>query len=387
MNDAMEMQVSVVMPCLNEKETIGICVRKAFEALRKMNISGEVVVADNGSTDGSQKIAESLGARVVVESRKGYGSAYRAGIAASRGRFIVIADSDDSYDLLDLPRFVEPLQQGIEFVMGNRFLGNIEKGAMPWHHRYIGNPLLSGLLNLMFHSPVSDAHCGMRSFTREAYERMHLQTTGMEFASEMVIKSAQLGLKTCEIPITLHRDGRKRPPHLRSFRDGWRHLRFMLLHSPTWLFFIPGAFLSIFGVLVLFGGFFGPVRVLGLHQSLNILIFSSLSTLMGYQVILLGIFARIYAVTHEFRPLTSGLHRAFGLFNLERGLLAGIVFLLIGAAISLSIAFRWIRIEPGSMFEIRLVLVASTMILLGLQTIFSSFYLSMLGIDRRLPNN
>ncbi len=354
-----------------------------------MNISGEVVVADN-VVDGRF----TKDRRVTWRTRCGripqkamaapIGPALQPAAPIYRDRrFQTIL-----YDLLDLPRFVEPLQQGIEFVMGNRFLGNIEKGAMPWHHRsYIGNPLLSGLLNLMFHSPVSDAHCGMRSFTREAYERMHLQTTGMEFASEMVIKSAQLGLKTCEIPITLHRDGRKRPPHLRSFRDGWRHLRFMLLDSPTWLFLIPGAFLFIFGVLVLFGGFFSPVRVLGLRQSLNILIFSSLSTLMGYQVILLGIFDRIYAVTHEFRPLTSGLHRAFGLFNLERGLLAGIIFLLIGAAISLSIAFRWIRIEPGSMFEIRLVLVASTMILLGLQTIFSSFYLSILGIDRRLPNN
>ncbi|MBN1542977.1 glycosyltransferase family 2 protein [candidate division KSB1 bacterium] len=381
----MAIEVSVVLPCLNESETVGICVRKARDTLQKLGIEGEIVVADNGSTDESVRIAESFGARVVIESRKGYGNAYRAGIEIARGHYIVIADSDDSYDLCDLARFIEPLRQGHEFVIGTRMHGQIEKGAMPWHHRYLGNPLLTGLLKWMFHSRVSDAHCGMRSFTRQAYDRMQLQTTGMEYASEMVIKAAELGLRTCEIPITLHRDGRSRPPHLRSFRDGWRHLRFMLLHSPTHLFLIPGLFLFILGFLALFLALAAPAQRFGLMLSQNGMVFGSLSTLLGYQVIVLGIFARIYAVTHEYRPLTGGLQRAFKLFNLERGLLVGALFFIAGFFISLIFFPRWNSTDLGLSNDIRPALFAATLILIGAQTIFSSFFLSILGIERRPP--
>ncbi len=233
-------EVSVILPCLDEAETVGTCVGKAVGELRRLGLHGEVIVVDNGSTDGSPEIAERCGARVVHESRRGYGSALMRGAEEARAPFIVMADADDSYDLTDLERFVVGLQGGADLVMGTRLRGTIEPGAMPWLHRWIGNPVLSGILNLLFRPGISDAHCGMRAFTKDAYRRMHLQTTGMEFASEMVIKAALGNMRISEIPITLHPDGRSRRPHLRSFRDGWRHLRFMLLFSPTYLFLVPG---------------------------------------------------------------------------------------------------------------------------------------------------
>src|SRR6266852_3405581 len=233
--------VSVVIPCLNEANSLAFCVDKATEAFRKAGLSGEVIVADNGSTDGSIQIAEEHGARVVRVAERGYGAALRAGIAGSRGPFIIMGDADDSYDFSDVPRFVEMYRQGYDVIMGNRFRGKIKPGAMPWHHKYIGNPGLTALLNLFFHARIGDSHCGMRGFTRAIYNRMDLRSTGMEFASEFVIKAAQLGARMTEIPITLWADKRSRPPHLRSFRDGWRHLRFMLLYAPNWLFLLPGA--------------------------------------------------------------------------------------------------------------------------------------------------
>lgn len=377
------MLVSVVMPCLNERETLGICIKKAQDTLTRLKIEGEVVVADNGSVDGSVEIANAAGAKVIEETRKGYGNAYRAGIAAAQGDYIIIADSDDSYDFTDLGRFVEKLQNGYDLVMGTRFKGVIEKGAMPWLHRYIGNPLLTGILNFFFRSGISDAHCGMRGFTKAAYEKMQLQTTGMEFASEMVIKAALNGLKMTEIPITLYPDGRSGAPHLRSLRDGWRHLRFMLLHSPTHLYLWPGFFLFIVGMISMILFLPGPMRILGHTVDLHIMVLGSLSAILGYQTILLGLYARIYAVTHNFLPQGNFLQRMFHIFNLERGLAVGAIILAVGLTLGIMIFIRWIQSEYGPFDQVRLALFASTLIIIGSQTIFASFFLSMLGIERR----
>ncbi len=248
--DGDAVDVSVVIPCLNEANSIGICVEKAHKAFQEVGLRGEVVVADNGSTDGSIEIVQNLGARVIPVAQRGYGSALKAGIRAARGAFIIMGDADDSYDFAEVPRFVAEWRKGSEVVMGNRFAGEIKPGAMPWHHKYIGNPGLTALLNLFFHSGIGDTHCGMRGFTREVFERMDVRSNGMEFASEFVIKAAQLGARTSEIPITLWKDKRGRPPHLRSFRDGWRHLRFMLLYAPNWLFLLPGGTLMAAGLFL-----------------------------------------------------------------------------------------------------------------------------------------
>ena len=270
------MFVSVVMPCLNEHETLGICIQKAQDTLKALAIDGEIVIADNGSTDGSQDIARSMGARLIEEEEKGYGNAYRAGISAAKGDYIIIGDSDDSYDFTDLGRFIEKLKQGFDLVMGARFKGKIEKGAMPWMHRYIGNPILTRILNTFYRAGISDAHCGMRAFTKKAYKKMALQTAGMEFASEMVIKAALLKLKITEIPITLHPDGRSGAPHLRSFRDGWRHLRFMLLHSPSHLYLWPGSALLAIGLVTSSFLVLAPIQVGGRLVDMHVMVLGSL---------------------------------------------------------------------------------------------------------------
>ncbi len=379
--------VSVVMPCLNESETLAICINKAKNTMEKLGLEGEIIIADNGSTDGSVEIAESLGARVVHESEKGYGNAYRAGISAAKGDYIVIGDSDDSYDFNDLGRFVDPLKRGAEFVMGTRLKGEIERGAMPWLHRYIGNPVLTGILNIMYHSGVSDAHCGMRAFKKNAYLKMNLQTTGMEFASEMVIKAAQLGLKTDEIPITLHQDGRSRPPHLRSFRDGWRHLRFMLIHSPTHLYLWPGSILFVTGMVGMLALLPGPVQIAGHIVDLHVMVLGSLLAILGFQIVSMGVFARTFAVTHDFIPQDAMLQKAYKIFNLERGLVTGFIVFLTGFATDLYILIKWVSSDFGPLHEVRLALVASTFIIVGVQIIFSSFFLSMLGIETRPPKH
>ena len=376
------MFVSVVMPCLNEHETLGICIKKAQETLTLLKIDGEVVVADNGSTDGSQEIARSLGARLIEEEEKGYGNAYRAGISAAKGDYIIIGDSDDSYDFTDLGRFIEKLQQGFDLVMGARFKGKIEKGAMPWMHRYIGNPILTRILNTFYRSGISDAHCGMRAFTKNAYKKMALQTAGMEFASEMVIKAALLNLKITEIPITLHPDGRSGAPHLRSFRDGWRHLRFMLLHSPSHLYMWPGSVLLFLGQAVSIYSIMAPVKVGGGLVDMHVMVLGSLMTILGYQIISLGVYARIYAVTQKFIPQGQFMYKMFQIFNLERGLIVGFGLMLIGLVIGFITFFQWMQ-NSGQFGEVRFALFASTLVIIGTQTIFSSFFLSMLGIERK----
>ena len=376
------MFVSVVMPCLNEHETVGICIKKAQQTMQTLGIDGEVIVADNGSTDGSQEIARSMGARLVEETEKGYGNAYRAGIKAAKGEYIIIGDSDDSYDFTDIGRFVEKLQEGYDLVMGARFKGKIEKGAMPWLHLYVGNPVLTRILNTFFHSGISDAHCGMRAFTKKAYKKMALQTAGMEFASEMVIKAAMLRLKITEIPITLHPDGRSGAPHLRSFRDGWRHLRFMLLHSPSYLYLWPGAVLFFIGMVGSLFLVFLPIKVGGRIVDMHIMVLSSLMAILGYQIILLGVYARIYAVTQKFIPQGQFLNKMFKIFNLERGLAVGFAIVILGLGLGLMTFFHWLH-SHGQFGEVRSALLSSTLVIIGTQTIFSSFFLSMLGIERK----
>jgi len=375
------LELSVVMPCLNEEETLGLCLEKAKATIQRLGLSAEIVVADNGSTDRSVEIARSYGARVVHESRKGYGSAYLAGFASARGRFIVMADSDDSYDWTDIGRFLEPLRQGADFVIGTRLKGHIDPGAMPWLHRYVGNPILTGTLNVLFGAGISDAHCGMRAFTRDALGRMHLRTTGMEFASEMVIKAAKAGLHIVEIPITLHKDKRSRKPHLRTWRDGWRHLRFMLLLSSTWLYMIPGLVLLGLGLIPLMVLYSGPLHFGHVELDVHSMILGSLLVILGVQILTTGLFARVYSFEQEFDkgdPLLRVLARRF---NLERGLLLGLLVFLIGFAIDAHVLITWIRQGLGPLAELRPAILGSTLLAVGVQIITASFFLSMLSVE------
>jgi len=373
-------EVSVVMPCLNEELTLPICIRKANETIQKLGLDAEVVVADNGSTDRSVEIAESMGARVIHQPLKGYGNAYLAGLGGARGKYLVMGDSDDSYDFGDIGRFIEPLRNGYDMVMGTRLKGTIEPGAMPFLHRWLGNPVLTFILNMLFRTGISDSHCGMRAFTKEAYERMHLRTTGMEFASEMIIKASKAGLKITEIPITLHKDKRNRPPHLRTWRDGWRHLRFMLMYSPTGTFLIPGLLLLLFGVLLLAVLYPGPIHLAGSVIDVHTMILGSLFTILGTQVITTGLFAKVYSYERQFDsadPLLRGLARRF---NLERGLILGLLTFLIGFGLDLSVALQWIQSGFGALQAERPAILGSTLMAVGAQIIFSSFFLSMLSV-------
>jgi glycosyltransferase involved in cell wall biosynthesis len=373
-------ELSVVMPCLNEAETLETCIRKAQRAIRAHNLSAEVVVADNGSSDVSRETARRSGARVVEVAVRGYGAALMGGIEAARGRFILMADADDSYDFGALYPFVEKLREGYDLVMGSRFKGRIERGAMPPLHRYLGNPLLTGILNTFFHAGISDAHCGMRAFTREAYGKMRLMATGMEFASEMVIKAGQAGLRMTEVPVTLHRDGRSRPPHLRSFRDGWRHLRLMLLFSPTWLYLIPGTVLALLGILIMAMLLTGPVRVGGLYLGVHWLTLGSLLTLLGFNIACTGAFAKVYALTGGFESENPFLLKALRHFRLETGLVIGSLTFLVGFFVDLAILITWVSRDFGPLGAVHPAIVAATVMALGVQMVFASFFLSILGI-------
>ena len=373
------MLVSIVMPCLNEEETLGTCIQKAQNTLEELGIQGEIVVADNGSTDASVAIAERLGARVVHQPLRGYGAAYLAGIAAAEGQYIVIGDSDDTYDFTDLERFITPLRDGCDFVIGNRLKGEILPGAMPKLHRYLGNPVLTGILNVLFRSGVSDAHCGMRSFTREAYQQMGLQTTGMEFASEMVIKAIKTELKIKEIPITYY--PRKGESKLNSFRDGWRHLRFMLMLSPTYLFLIPGILLFLLGLISTVALLPGPLQIGSRAYDIHVMVLTCLLCLLGYQVLLLGLSARTLSVTRGFSSSDSLIQFVYRHFTLEKGLLLGCVIFAVGFLIDGWIAYSWVKSGFGELQKVRPALFALLLMILGTQTIFSAFFLSMLGIS------
>jgi glycosyltransferase involved in cell wall biosynthesis len=377
-HDADAPLVSVVIPCLNEAENIEACVTAALEALRSMGVQGEVVVADNNSDDDSAQIAAQAGARVVVERRRGYGSAYLAGFAASRGRYIVMADADLTYDFNEIPRFVAALEGGAEMVIGDR-MDNIQPGAMPWLHRYVGNPILTGLLNLFFSTGINDAHCGMRALRRDVLPRLDLRTTGMEFASEMVIRASKENLKIAEFPIEYHPRGGE--SKLSSFRDGWRHLRFLLVHSPNHLFIVPGAVLAGLGTLiVVFVGtgldFFG--RAWGIHA----LIGGALLMIVGTQVLALGLCAHAYG-TYFMGERDPWFDRMRSRFRLEHGLLLGGLFMLIGVIMGAVILATWIAHGFGSLSDERAAVVAASLLIVGIQIFFSSFLLSILGLRRR----
>jgi hypothetical protein len=375
--------VSVVIPCLNEANSLAHCVDKAMGAFRKEGLSGEVVVADNGSTDGSVELAEGRGARVIHVSERGYGAALRAGIAAARGPFIIMGDADDSYDFADVPRFVEKLREGFDVVMGNRFRGGIKPGAMPPLHKYFGNPGLTALLNTLFHVGIGDSYCGMRGFTRALYDRLDVRSSGMEFALEMIIKSAQIGARITEIPIILWPDKRGRAPHLRSFRDGWRSLRFMLLYAPNWLFFLPGATLIAVGLAIVFWLLPGP-RAITPRITLDIhtMIFGVIFTLMGAQILSIGAFAKVFSYAERFDRGTVSLKRVLRRVTLESGLLLGGLLLLAGLAGCTWVTWHWAASGFGPLFQVRQILFWSMWLFLGVQVIFASFLLSMLGISR-----
>jgi len=381
-----ELELSVVMPCLNEAATLETCIVKAIRTLREHNVRGEVLVADNGSTDGCPKIAARSGARVVHIEQKGYGSCLLGGISAARGKYIIMGDADDSYDFTQLMPFLQKLRDGHDLVMGNRFQGGIEPGAMPPLHRYLGNPMLTGIGRLFFRSLAGDFHCGLRGFSKDAVEKMDLRTTGMEFASEMVVKATLQGMKVGEVPTTLSPDGRSRPSHLHSWQDGWRHLRFLLLYSPRWLFLYPGSLLMLAGLAVSSYLLPGPRTVGGVTFDVHTLLYSAAAILLGFQAVTFAVFTNMFAITEGLRPEDPQLNRLFPFITLEAGLVVGTVLVLAGLGASVLAISDWESVSFGPLDPtrtLRLVIPAATALTLGLQIVFTSFFLSVLGMARR----
>lgn len=381
-----KLEVSVVMPCLNEAATIGECVTLALDAIASCGVTGEVVVADNGSDDGSPAIAEMAGARIVRVEEKGYGSALAGGIRASQGRYVVMGDADLSYDFSHVPRFLEELRRGNDLVMGNRFQGGIATGAMPWKNRYVGNPLLSGIGRMLFGSKVGDFHCGLRAFTREAFETMSLTTAGMEFASEMVIKATLHGMRIAEVPTTLRPDGRGRPPHLRPWRDGWRHLRFMLLYSPAWLFLYPGVVLTMAGAVVMAWLLPGPRTVAGVTLDVHTLVFSGAAMIIGLQAIAFWTLAKSFARHARLLPPDDPSGSLTERFPIEAGITAGLLAALLGLALSIGAVVYWGGQSFGALdpvVTLRCVIPGATLLAIGLQLVLFSFFLGIVRLDLR----
>ena len=381
-----QLELSIVMPCLNEAETLETCIRKAKASLEENGIPGEVVVADNGSEDGSQDIARRMGARVVEVKSKGYGAALQGGVESAQGRYVIMGDADDSYDFSNLMPFVEKLREGFDLVMGNRFLGGIAPGAMPPLHKYLGNPVLTGIGRLFFASPAGDFHCGLRGFSKAAYARMDLQTTGMEFASEMVVKSTLLRLRITEVPTTLSPDGRSRPPHLRSWRDGWRHLRFMLVYSPRWLFLYPGLLAMAIGISV--GAWLspGPQTVNGITLDVHTMLYASGLVFIGFQAVLFAMFTKVFAITEGLVPEDPKLTRVFQYITLEVGLIVGGLIFLAGVAGTGVAVAHWRGAAFGDLVpadELRIIIPSTLALAMGCQIMLASFFFSVLGLKRR----
>ncbi len=383
----MTLELSIVMPCLDEAKTVGQCVTRARAALQRLGIAGEVIVADNGSSDGSPAIAERAGARVVPVAARGYGAALAAGIAAARGTYVLMGDADLTYDFDAIDGFVERLRAGDDLVMGNRFQGGISKGAMPFLHRWIGNPVLSFLGRLFYRSDIGDFHCGLRAFRRDAIARLDLRSTGMEYATEMVAKSALYRMKVSEVPATLAPDLRDRPPHLRTWRDGWRHLRFMLLYSPRWLFLYPGALLMLVGALVTLWLLPGAQRTGNVSFDVHTLVYAALALIVGFQAVVFALFTKTFAITEGLLPADPRLDRLYRYVTLETGLVVGSLVTLAGLAGSLYAVALWQAREfgplEGTALTLRVVIVSGTAIAIGLETILASFFLSVLGLRRR----
>lgn len=378
--------ISIVMPCLNERETVGTCVRKAVAVLEREGIHGEVIVADNGSTDGSIEIARQEGARVVHVADKGYGNALKGGILAARGEYVLMADSDDSYDFSHIPRFLKELRSGAELVMGNRFRGGIDAEAMPFLHRYLGNPVLTGIGRLFFGSTCRDFHCGMRAFRKESFLRMDIRSTGMEFASEMVVKASLFGMKVREVPTTLSPDGRSHPPHLRTWRDGWRHLRFLLMYSPRWAFLYPGIFLMLVGAIGCALLLPGPKFAFGIGFDVHTLLYAFMAVLLGFQLVSFAVFTKVFAISEGLLPPDPRLNVFFRWVTLETGLLCGSVLMTLGLGGSIWAVSHWAQVRFGVLNSeqmLRIVMPAVFSFTLGAQITFASFFLSILALRRR----
>jgi glycosyltransferase involved in cell wall biosynthesis len=379
-------ELTILMPCLNEAETLARCIESARLGIQRASVRGEIIVADNGSTDGSRAIAEKSGARLVTVAEKGYGSALRGGIRAASGKWILMGDADDSYDFSEADRFVKKFREGFDLVMGCRLPvggGKILPGAMPWKNRWLGNPVLSFIGRLFFKCPAHDFHSGLRGFTKAAFEKMDLQTTGMEFASEMVIKSTLKQLKITEVPVTLRPDGRSRPPHLKPWRDGWRHLRFMLLFSPRWLFFAPGISLALLGIIL--GGTLSIQNIVIGRINLNVgtLMMACMAVIVGFQLVAFAFFTKVFAIAEGLLPDDPEFSRVFRFFNLEKGILLGLAVLLAGILLFLRAVWIWRDHQFGALdYEqnLRQLIPAATLIVLGVQTVFSSFFMSALGL-------
>jgi glycosyltransferase involved in cell wall biosynthesis len=381
-----DLDLTILMPCLNEAETLAFCVRQAAAAIEASGVAGEVVVADNGSTDGSQRIATEEGARVVNVATRGYGAALIAGIEAARGKYVMMADADASYHFEHLPRFLPKLDEGYDLVMGNRFAGSIERGAMPPLHKYIGNPILSTIGRVFFSIPVRDFHCGLRAFRRDSILGLNLRTTGMEFASEMVVKSSLAGLRMTEVPTTLSPDGRSRPPHLRSWRDGWRHLRFLLLYSPRWLFFYPGLAALLVGLVLSAALLPGPLAIGAYSFDVDTLTYALGLVLIGAHITVFAVSAKVFGTQEGFLPVNPRFERLFKFITLETGLLFGCLLLLIGAGMLGYAVFLWHATGFGHLSPthmLRVTLPSATLLMLGVEAIFASFFLSLLGLNRR----
>ena len=380
------LELSIVMPCLNEAETLASCIRRAQRFLEDNAIRGEIVVADNASSDGSPEIARQLGVRVVSIDMKGYGNALLGGIEVARGKYVIMGDADASYDFTNLGPFLDKLRSGSDLVLGNRFRGGIKPGAMPALHRYFGNPLLTALGRLFFRGGPGDFYCGLRGFNRQAILELDLRTTGMEFALEMVVKAALCKLRVTEVPTVLSPDGRSRPPHLRSWRDGWRSLRFLLLYSPRWLFFYPGLVLMVCGALI--GGrlVVGPQVIEGVSFDVHTLLYSAAAIMVGYQSIIFAFFTKLFAISEGLLPDDPRLTKMFKYVTLEAGLIAGVAMIAGGVVASVYAVSIWKARAFGSLdpFQtLRIVIPAATLIVMGSQTILSSFFLSVLGLRRR----
>ncbi|MBE9184507.1 glycosyltransferase family 2 protein [Microcoleus sp. LEGE 07076] len=380
------LELSILMPCLNEAETLEICIEKAQKSLRQMDIVGEVIIADNCSTDGSQDIASRMGARVVPVAAKGYGTALMGGILAARGVYIIMGDADDSYDFSNLGAFVEKLRGGCDLVMGNRFQGGIKPGAMPPLHKYLGNPVLTWVGRLFFASPAGDFHCGLRGFRRDSILKLDLQTTGMEFASEMVVKASLYKLNIAEVPTVLSPDGRSRPPHLRTWRDGWRHLRFLLLYSPRWLFLYPGVALMIWGLIIVVWLLPGSRKVGSINFDVHTLLYGAIAIIIGFQAVTFAFLTKVFAISEKLLPADPKVNKIFRYFTLETGLIVGFILILIGIFGSIFSLTIWSETAFGTLDPsktLRLVIPSLTCLTVGLQMILSSFFLSVLRLKRK----
>ncbi|MBK8616226.1 MAG: glycosyltransferase family 2 protein [Anaerolineales bacterium] len=375
-------RITIVMPCLNEAETLEICIKKARHFFAAEKIIGEIIVADNGSTDGSQEIAERAGARVIHVSQKGYGSALMGGFEAAQSDYIIMGDADDSYDFSNLQDFINTLDEGCDLVMGNRFKGGIMRGAMPFLHRYLGNPVLSGIARLFFKSDIGDFHCGLRAFRKDAILKLNLQTTGMEFASEMIVKATMRGLKIKEVATILYPDGRTRPPHLRTWTDGWRHLRFLLLYSPRWLFFYPGIVLTVLGILLSAFLLGGPRHIGRITLDINTLMYAAFLIILGVQAVLFSLFTYVFGVNADLLPKDDLTDKFVKNIGLEKGIVISFGMILLGFVSSVGALIYWGENLFGNIdptFSMRLVIPGAVLSTLGFQTFFASFFLSILN--------